>query len=872
MLLERQNELDQLNQMLQRIRSQGGRAAFVFGEAGIGKSTLIEHFLDQLPAEQKRAIGFCDPYWTPRVLGPVRDLALSLLGPETLPVDEERYFNHFIQQLIKARETVVLVIEDLHWADHRTLDWLLFISRRLSQLPILLIASYRDDEHDSGEALRQALQNIPAHRRQRLPLHPLSLTAVNALSQNHHLAPEALHRITNGNPFFITELMDSDRAGKILPDSVSEILHSRLTTLPKNLLAFLEVISCSPKAVSPAMLQATGLSNIDPLCAHACHAKILFQSGQGFQFRHELVRMATYERILPLRKRQIHAQLLHFLVNQPQPSPQPDLIAHHAEGSKDVELVLKYLPDAAQAAARLGAHREACRHLKTAMGYLEQAPVEVTANIYDHWAYEMSLLLNINDEVIEAREKATDLWRQLGRNDKVSENLSRLSRMYWYRGEPETARRYFQSAIQSLEDLPADAHSPLARVLAQRAQYHMQQEQMQEAILWGEQAYQHALAAEDQEMLAHSLNTLGTARLLRGDSTGEHQLRKSLSISRQQGFHEQAARVYSNLSECFIELGMLAQAEQLLDEGIAFDNRHDLDAWTCFLLGRKAQLRFEQDRYDEARQIAESLLQQNQQSLLMNFPATIVLARVKVRCGDQDAPHYLKLAIEAAQKIGELQYRLAVDIACLEFHFLTGDFSSAGELLQASKSLNPQVYNVRRAGEWMFWSKFIESSFAHLNSAPCTQPFAQFANNDFQGAAETFRQQGMLYLSAWALIAGKNPEQIETAMEILNSLQAKAAINCNWLQSLQAPVLKLRPARSRVTKKHPYNLTRQEQKILSLLIEGLSNNSMAEQLNRSRRTIENHVSSVLSKLQCKNRVEAVLRVQSEPWILPDSKA
>jgi DNA-binding NarL/FixJ family response regulator len=71
-------------------------------------------------------------------------------------------------------------------------------------------------------------------------------------------------------------------------------------------------------------------------------------------------------------------------------------------------------------------------------------------------------------------------------------------------------------------------------------------------------------------------------------------------------------------------------------------------------------------------------------------------------------------------------------------------------------------------------------------------------------------------------------------------------------------------------KAHPYELTGKEQAVLAMLADGKSNALIADELSRSRRTVENHVSSILSKLSCKNRLEVVLRTQSEPWILPEN--
>lgn len=128
MLLERDNELQTLEAAFQAIAGSGGRLVLVCGEAGIGKSSLLARFAEGL-----------------------------------------------LQGIAGVGRPVVLVIEDLHWADDRSLDWLKFVGRRIAMLPLLLICSFRDDGVDATHPPRAALGQIPAARKAQLTLAPLSL-------------------------------------------------------------------------------------------------------------------------------------------------------------------------------------------------------------------------------------------------------------------------------------------------------------------------------------------------------------------------------------------------------------------------------------------------------------------------------------------------------------------------------------------------------------------------------------------------------------------------------------------------------------------------------------------------------------------------
>lgn len=136
------------------------------------------------------------------------------------------------------------------------------------------------------------------------------------------------------------------------------------------------------------------------------------------------------------------------------------------------------------------------------------------------------LALRIDEDVIAAREQAVSLWRKVGDTERVGETLRWLSRLHWYRGEAEIAQRYVREAIAELEGRSA---SPArARAYALRAQFHMLQDQMPEAITWGEEARAMADAIGDDETFAHALNTIGSARMFRGDATGEGCCAKAL--------------------------------------------------------------------------------------------------------------------------------------------------------------------------------------------------------------------------------------------------------------------------------------------------------------------------------------------------------
>ena len=139
----------------------------VFGEAGIGKSSLVDAVRAQLPAEGRMLVGYCDDLATPRTLGPFRDLVGRVGAELSRAVTGRRRPGPAAGRAARraglAEHPAVLVVEDVHWADDATLDALRFLVRRIADLPAVLILTYRDEElHREHLTPRPARPGVPA--------------------------------------------------------------------------------------------------------------------------------------------------------------------------------------------------------------------------------------------------------------------------------------------------------------------------------------------------------------------------------------------------------------------------------------------------------------------------------------------------------------------------------------------------------------------------------------------------------------------------------------------------------------------------------------------------------------------------------------
>src|ERR1700761_8344052 len=210
-LLEREAQLASLGEYAQEARDGDGRMVLVAGEAGVGKSALVEHLQASLP-DASWYWGACDGLFTPRPLGPLFDIAAKLGGEllERCRADAPRedLFGALLRQVSAPDALHVVGVEDIHWADEATIDLLRFLGRRIRDASVLLIVTYRDDGLAAGDPLQLALGDLASQRSvRRVSLAPLSTGAIQALAGGSATEAASLRELTGGNPFYLTQVI-----------------------------------------------------------------------------------------------------------------------------------------------------------------------------------------------------------------------------------------------------------------------------------------------------------------------------------------------------------------------------------------------------------------------------------------------------------------------------------------------------------------------------------------------------------------------------------------------------------------------------------------------------------------------------------------
>ena len=185
----------------------------------------------------------CDALSTPGPLGPVRDLAPALgLQIDRLALDGEGrgpLFRAVLAAFAARPGTTLLVGEDAHWSDGASLDLVRFLGRRIGDLRALFVVTYRDDEIGPNHPLRLVLGDLastdgPPYRRT-----PLSQDAVQCMTTDSQRDAADLHRLTGGNPFFLTEVLAAE--DETVPASVGDAVLARAARLSPEARAVLDI-------------------------------------------------------------------------------------------------------------------------------------------------------------------------------------------------------------------------------------------------------------------------------------------------------------------------------------------------------------------------------------------------------------------------------------------------------------------------------------------------------------------------------------------------------------------------------------------------------------------------------------------------------
>ena len=847
-VLEREALLGGLDSLLGEAVWQGGRLVLVRGEAGIGKSTLVAAFTNG--REGRVMWGTCDPVTPPRPLGPIFDMA-DHGAPGLLDAlnsgDRHRVSAAFLALLRAEGGPRIAVIEDVQWADDATLDLLKVVGRRIHLLPALVVVTLRDDDIGPDHPLFTTLGDIPPTSMVSVPLPALSVSAVRQLASGTDIDPVALHAAAAGNPFFVTEVVAS--GGADLPSTVRDAVWARVRR--------------QPQEYQDVLLAAAVLGprcDIDVLCRVAevplevvvgCVSQgMLRRHDSVVAFPHELAQHAVLEAGTGSSRIRLHARALAVLSERP--GIEPSELAHHALEAGDVDAVLEFAPRAGAEAARLSAHRAAVLHYDHALPYLSRLTPTDRAPLLMAHAFECFVTEDVGRAVSSQRE-AADCWRAAGDVDAEGHALSELALYLFWQSQAGQAMVIASEAIALLESVAPGPN--LAHAYARLAQLMLMTGRYSEAIDVGATAVALAERWDDEADVVHALNTVGGAEVSLGRDEGFEKLQESLRRSLDSEFEEDISRAFNNLIAGAVSNRRFDLLDRFASDAVDFATERDLDLTRHCLVGDLAEAALRRGRWDEASTQVRATIDGGWRS--GRLQSLGVLGLLTARIGEPDPFRWLDEALDIADPGLDDSYLCPFRVQRAEAAWLAGDLAlAASEIEMARASLGPHE-NVWMTGEVAYWLWKLD--LASDLPSPVAEPYALLFAGHPDKAAAAWAAVGCPYDEALALAESDEESDLRRALAILQGLDAApaAAMVTAKLRATGARGIARGPRSS--TRVNPAGLSQREMDVVQLLSEGMRNAEIADRLVISPKTVDHHVSSVLTKLGARDRHDAVRR-------------
>ncbi|MEQ6903609.1 AAA family ATPase [Nocardioides sp. YIM 152588] len=864
-LLERDEQVRAARGYLADAAAGRGRLVYVAGEAGVGKTTFLDHLVALGGAVP--VVGWCDGSATPPPLGPLADMAPDL-PPDVWPDGASRG-EVFAGLLAALREPpgplpYLVVVEDAHWADEATIDLVRHLARRIHSCRALVMVSYRPEDTAAGDPLRVLLgDTASATGTRRIDLSPLTPEGVARLVAEHDPAETGgdaadLYAVTGGNPFFVTEALAAGTGA--LPQTVRDAVLARASRLGEDARRALEVVALAGSRAEADLLDdvLTGLVGAGRLGAglgvldEALERGLVRRSGDDLLFRHELARRAVLAEVPPGRATELHRRLLSALSER---GADPARLAHHAEEARDRGATVAHARPAGARAAEMGAHREAARQFERALRHADDLPAGERAQLSWDLGYEYYLTSRI-DAAVEAVDRARDLWESLGDGVRVGDAWRCESRLQWFAGRNVAALDLAERAVGLLDGSGSPEE---AMALSHRASLAMLASDLTGTREWSDRAFAvldklpdaQRAGAGPTEVRVHALNNLGTMEVVAGDlGSGQRMLVDSLAGARAANLHEHAARAYCNLGSSAVTQRRHEEAHRYLEEGLGYCTDRDLDSWTTYLVGWRARLRLDRGLVAEARADAESVMRGGTNAVGTLEPL-LVVAQLAARSGEGDSDAPFARAVAMSEEMGESQRVAPTAAARCEAAWIAGD---PAEAVRLATEAWPRVATADCP--WLRGQVATWLAADVVVAGPLAEPYAAERAGRWAEAADWWASAASPFERALALARSGDPAALAEAVRLFDGVGAAAAAQRAraLLRAQGAPV-----PRATRSSAHPDGLTAREQEVLGLVERGLSDAAIAEALVISRRTAEHHVASILAKVGVRSRRELVGR-------------
>lgn len=895
-LIGRDRELAALADLARRAAAGESVFAFLSGEAGAGKTRLIDEMRRHLPRGMRGVRGTCMEY-APSPMGSVLDIVAALeadrgaagAGAAVVaptgddPVDKRRLFERVAAALrdAGAARPFAMILDDAHWADTVTLELLQFLIGTLQGARVFIVVVYRTDEMTESHPLLALLARAARGRHvERIELEPLSSAQVHelidaTLPKNVHLPLEALRDVrerSEGNPLFAEEFLKSavdgarsGRAGAALPVSLRGLLLERLARLAPDDMRLLEIAALIGRRFAATFLARIGdraAGALEPFLRLAVDEHFLVEDAAEpgwFSFRHALTRDTILSGMLAMQTRALHVGIAQAIEREPDRDERIVELAEHYWRAACFTECAGYAANAGDLAKARHAYAEAAE------------------------LYERALACGVADEtgIVALHEKAASAYKSLGSPRKVIEHLDIAVAYYTARGDTERlvagyldlALAYRRTAqterafgvLQHAVTLSRDAGNAklVLKSVVQLAQLRALAEEWREA---------EAHLRDAEPLLGHGdpldLVRFYGARASLHLATNEigrwrDDSEQAAAVARAHGDPTLIAFALTSFGVGALKLGQHAIAAASFREAAEAGRPYGpLYTVTFARLGYVNALYLAGDLLTARDEMLEVLAELHESMtiriLVAQFGAWLATAlrdeTLFERC-------YAPEILEAAFSTNEAIQFAPLAAAVAEHHLADGDDAAATALLQRMLAALPDGWDdceVLVAIAVCCSPDDVERGRAHF-AAACARkrnPYVDACRDLFEAyAAARFgdRDAKLRHAkAAAAVLHGLEMPLFEAEAYELAEQPPRAVAVCETIGALRLP-RRLGPQSRR--RAPATQLTAREREVVDLALSSLSNSAIADELSLSERTVEAHLAAAYRKLGVRSRGE-----------------
>ena len=470
--------LGELEEVYQRVRDDASASfLLLWGEAGVGKTRLLDEFAARAAAAGARVAlgtcieGLCPPF------APLREVFSGLalpspfengdeLSPSGAASEAKRYRAFLAAAAALASMPVpnLVLLDDLHWADFATLEFLAFFARKLENAAVLVIATVRSDDLERDHARLDALNRLLRNGARRVNVDPLGRDDMHRLvsflwpaesPQRSHQV-ERICALAEGKPYFAEELVSSavalseTPAFDALPLSIRAGILARFERLSRDDRDILLQASVIGQTFVPALLAHLAKRDEDGVLAALSAARELqlvreIEGSELFAFRHALTREILYRELLQAQRQTTHRAMAAILERADRPADAGQIAFHWSAAGERARATLAYELAGDRAAAR-NAHRDAQDAYAHAVRLRDEPGADVAA-LYEKYSRALSIGGSLAEACVYL-ERSVDAYEARGDASKAASLAARLARRYFEYARPHDASRAVASEAE----------------------------------------------------------------------------------------------------------------------------------------------------------------------------------------------------------------------------------------------------------------------------------------------------------------------------------------------------------------------------------------------------------------------------------------